>query len=252
MRIRPLLAALLVTALALGTAGAGAVEQPSSEASAAASPPFGDESSPLRPGASLGGYCTFNWVFADVVDPVTEPERVPDAYIGTAGHCTDEAGERVQLGDGPEIGTVVYDSDEAGSEVDFSLIRIDAEMVGSTNPTMLGWGGPTGSVTTDDLAMGDQVDVHGYGILLGDLEPTRSRFGFLVNWTDDEYVADMPAVNGDSGSPLLHDETGKALGIISRYGFAATPPSTDTGPMMPWIFRELQAAGFDVALATAQ
>jgi hypothetical protein len=131
-------------------------------------------------------------------------------------------------------------------------VRIDPELVASTNPTMLGWGGPTGFVTTDELAVGDQVDVHGYGILLGDLDATRSRFGYLVNWTEDEYVANMPAVNGDSGSPLLHDATGKALGIISRYGFAAMPPSTDTGPMMPWIFRDLEAAGFDVSLATAQ
>lgn len=50
-------------------------------------------------------------------------------------------------------------------------------------------------------------------------------------------------MNGDSGSPLLHDETGFAFGIISRYGFAAMPPSTDTGPMMLYVFRELEAAG---------
>ena len=37
--------------------------------------------------------------------------------------------------------------------------------------------------------------------------------------TEQEYQADMPAVNGDSGGPLLHHETGAALGIISRYGF---------------------------------
>ena len=251
MRRRSMPAVLLLAAIALGTAGAGA-GAPAQAQAAAVQPAFGDLNSPIRPGASLGGYCTYNWVFYDVVDPVAEPERVPDTYIGTAGHCTDEIGERVSLGDGPEIGTVVYDSDLVDSDVDFSLIRIDPELVASTNPTMLGWGGPAGFTTTADLARGDQVDVHGYGILLGDLDQTRSRFGFLVNWTEDEYVADMPAVNGDSGSPLLHHDTGKALGIISRYGFFAMPPSTDTGPMMPWIFRELDAAGFDVTLATAQ
>ena len=213
-----------------------------------AEPAWGDLSSPIRPGASLGGYCTYNWVFYDSVLDEGQP---PTAYIGTAAHCTDEVGERVELGDsGQEIGTVVYDSDDAGSGVDFSLIQLDDERVAQTNPQMLGWGGPRGAVTTGQLAIGDRVDVHGYGMVLGDFDQTRSRYGFLVNWSDDEYVADMPAVNGDSGAPLLHHDTGLALGIISRYGFTALPPSTDTGPMMPWIFRELAAAGLgDVVLA---
>ena len=245
MRVRLLLAAVVVAALAIGSGGATASAEDSD-----VRPAFGDLSSPIRPGASLGGYCTFNWVFYDVVD--AGAGQVPAAYIGTAGHCTDEVGERVKLGTGPEIGTVVYDSDKAASTVDFSLIRLDASRVATTNPTMLGWGGPSGFVTPAQVAVGDQVDVHGYGIVLGDLDQTRSRYGFLVGKTDDEYVADMPAVNGDSGSPLLHHSTGKALGIISRYGFFAVPPSTDTGPMMPWIFRELTEAGFNVTLATAQ
>lgn len=255
MRLR--LAALLLVVAGLvaptGYAGAQAdTAQPT--AVEGAQPDWGDETSPIRPGASLGGYCTYNWVFYRPAEPTLEdPDPAPTAYIGTAGHCTDELGERVQLGDGgPEIGTVVYDSDEVGSSVDFSLIELDAERVSETNPTMLGWGGPTGSIEASELAIGDRVDVHGYGMVLGENDVTRSRFGFLVNWTDDEYVADMPAVWGDSGSPLLHHDTGKALGIISQFGFFATPPSTDTGPMMPWIFRELEAAGLGaVLLATA-
>ncbi len=54
----------------------------------------------------------------------------------------------------------------------------------------------------------------------------------------------MPAVYGDSGAPIRHDRTGNAMGIVSRFGFFATRPSTDTGPMMPWIVSELTAAGF--------
>lgn len=211
------------------------------------------EDSPIRPGASLDGYCTYNWVFYDAVTPtVEEPEPVPAAYIGTAAHCTDELGERVRLPGVGEIGTVVYDADVAGTDTDFSLIEVDEELVGRTNPTMLGWGGPVGYVTPDELTVGDQVDVHGYGLVLGQNNVTRSRYGFLMAWDDEEYVANMPAVWGDSGSPLLHHETGKALGIISRFGFTATPPSTDTGPMMPWILADLEAGGFDVLLAQAQ
>lgn len=215
-------------------------------------PAFGDLESPIRPGSSLGGYCTFNWVFHQVVQPTAEePEPVPEVYIGTAAHCTDDLGERTELAGFGEIGSVVYDADLANSDSDFSLIRIDPELVGETNPQMRGFVGPTGYVVPDDLAVGDQVDVHGYGIALGWNDVTRSRFGFLTGWNDREYVADMPAVNGDSGSPLLHDETGKALGIISRYGITEVPPSTDVGPLMGWILDDLVAAGFDdVVLST--
>jgi hypothetical protein len=63
-------------------------------------------------------------------------------------------------------------------------------------------------------------------------------------------MADMPAVNGDSGAPLLHDKTGYALGIISRYGIRV-PPSTDIGPLVDWALREVRRSGFpDVVLAT--
>lgn len=213
-------------------------------------PAWGGEDSPIRPGSSLGGYCTFNFVF---YTPGTAT-KAPKAYIGTAGHCTDEIGEETELPGVGVIGKVVYDSDLVEGEytgVDFSLIEIDPKLVGKTNPTVLGWGGPTRSATVEDFAIGDQVDVHGYGLVLGQNDVTRSRYGALVSWTEKEYQADMPAVNGDSGSPLIHHETGAALGIISRYGFTV-PPSTDLGPLMTWIFEALDAEGFNVRLATVK
>lgn len=209
---------------------------------------WGGLDAPIRPGASLGGYCTFNFVFFDAVTGTP--------YIGTAAHCTDEVGERVELRGTGEIGTVAFDSDDIGSAVDFSLIELDADLVASTNPTMLGWEhGPVGAVTIQDLAVGDQIDLHGHGIVLGWNDLTRSRFGYLVDWTEEgEFVVDMPAVNGDSGSPLLHDATGKAFGVVSRYGLDGDKiPSTDVGPMLPFIFRELGANGFaDVVVATIE
>ncbi len=211
-------------------------------------PAWGDLGSPLRPGSSLGGYCTFNFVY---YQPGTK-SAPPKAYIGTAGHCTEALGEVAAHPDLGEIGTVVYDSDLVKSTVDFSLIEIKPEFVGQTNPTVLGWGGPTGVVDLETIALGDQIDVYGYGLLLGNNEQTRPRHGFLVSWDQNEYQADMPAVNGDSGAPLIHDATGTAFGIISRYGLTV-PPSTDLGPMMPWILEELRKAGFEkveLALAT--
>jgi hypothetical protein len=214
-------------------------------------PAFGPLSSPIRPGSSLGGYCTFNYIFYELVYATPEnPSPVPDVFIGTAGHCTDEVGERVTLEGLGEIGSVAFDSDVAGKDVDFSLIQLDAERVGQANPQMRGFEGPTGVATPSTLEVGDRVDVYGYGIGVSEFEETRGRFGLLTDWTNDEYVADMPAVNGDSGAPLLHDESGLALGIISRYGLDQVPPSTDVGPLVDWALREVRAAGFDIALAT--
>lgn len=213
-------------------------------------PAWGGEDAPIRPGSSLGGYCTFNFVF---YTPGTA-KKAPKAYIGTAGHCTDKIGEETELPGVGVIGKVVYDSDLVEGEyqgVDFSLIELFPEMISKTNPTVLNWGGPTRAATVEDFAVGDQVDVHGYGVVLGQNDVTRSRSGVLVSWTEQEYQADMPAVNGDSGSPLIHHETGAALGIISRYG-VAVPPSTDLGPLMTWILEAVDAEGFNVRLATVK
>ena len=202
-------------------------------------------SATIRPGASLGGYCTFNFLFTD---------GDGSAYIGTAGHCTDSVGERVALGAGGEIGAVVYDSDEnagANELVDFSLIRLDAEAVADAHPMMLGWDGPTGVLEPSEASLGDQVAFYGYGLVLGENEATRPRFGVLLGIDDELYSSDMPAVNGDSGSPIIHMDTGKALGIVSHYGFGATPPTTDEGPVMTFILAELAKAGFVVELAVA-
>jgi len=248
VRVRKLFSAMAVAvAMVIGFSPAspvGAENEP-------VEPAFGPLSSPIRPGSSLGGYCTFNYIFYELVYPTAdEPEPIPEVFIGTAGHCTDELGERVTLAGLGEIGTVAYDSDVAGSNVDFSLIQLDPERVAQTNPQMRGFEGPKGVATTSMLEVGDRVDVYGYGLVVGSLEETRPRFGLLTDWTDNEYVADMPAVNGDSGAPLLHDESGFALGIISRYGFGQTPPSTDVGPFVDWALREARAAGFDITLAT--
>jgi hypothetical protein len=258
MRHRSLATTLVIALLIVGATHATADPDPdptefewrTDEHIATGKPAFGNENSPLRPGSDLGppGYCTFNFVF---FDPTTDGD--PPVYIGTAGHCTERIGQRVTLGTAQEIGTVVYDSDLTNSDVDFSLIRVDRSMVARTNPKVLGWGGPRGIVGTSGLNRGDQVDVHGNGMLVGDSATTRTRWGLLVDWDKDQYAADMPAVNGDSGGPLIHDRTGKALGIVSHYGTTGVPPTTDAGPLMSWIFRAVSDAGFnDIVLATAQ
>lgn len=217
-------------------------DDPSEEApSLAMVPEWGPlESAFIRPGSSLGGYCTFNFLFYGLNG---------SAYIGTAGHCTDDIGERVSSA-GEEIGTVVYDSDLIGHGSDFSLILLDAERVEQAHPQMRGFNGPTGIIGTDELSEGDIINVYGYGAAVGQSDVTRPRSGVLVAWNDWEYDIDIPAVNGDSGASLLH-QSGQAFGIISRYGIDGEVPSTDTGPLMSFVFDGMAQAGYgDVQLAT--
>ncbi len=193
----------------------------------------------IRPGADIMG-CTSNWLFEG-------PNGT--GYMGTAAHCT-TAGERISVAGVGEVGTVVYDSDDVGSIVDFSLIRLDDDRILQAHPQIIDFDGPTGYLEADELAVGDIVSIHGYGMVFGQAEATQPRSGVLTDWTDDEYVINMPAVYGDSGSAIIH-ESGKALGIISRFGWFESPPSTDRGPLMPFIFQELEKAGYgDVRLAT--
>lgn len=201
------------------------------------------ESATIRPGAPLADYCTYNFLFTDTYDNV---------YIGTAAHCT-KMSERVVLGpDGPKIGTVVYDSDEtanADTSVDFALIQLDADQHQNAHPQMFGWDGPTGDIEAGEAEQGDGLAIYGYGLVLREQEETRPRSGVLMDEDGETYRANLPAVNGDSGSPIIHEPSGKAFGIISHYGLGV-PPSTDEGPIMPFLYSELEQAGFQLTLAT--
>lgn len=212
---------------------------------AAAPPAWGPLSAPLRPGAEAEtavGFCTYNFLFYDA----------SNAYVGTAAHCTDQLNEVARLGNGQRVGVVVYDSDRttgANADVDFSLIKLDASMIAQANPKVLGpVHGPTGSVTSADLRIGEPVAFYGYGLLLGELAQTRPREGALVTFSATMYQADMLAVNGNSGAPILEKETGKALGTVSHYGTC----TTDEGPLMSFVLSELDRAGFDVTPAGAR
>jgi hypothetical protein len=234
--VAPLLLALLTLPAALPLVGA--------QVGTASAPAWGPTNSPIRPGApaeTTEGYCTFNFLFYDN----------SNAYIGTAAHCTDKVGDRVVRTGLGEIGTVVYDSDKAAGanrDVDFTLVRLDANRVAQANPLMYGFNAPTGSAPRTELRIGEPLGVYGYGLVFGDVPATRARQGVLVSTTSTLYRADLPAVNGDSGAPLIEIETGRAVGIISHYGFTAG--TTDEGPLMSFIFSELQKANFNVQLAT--
>lgn len=160
----------------------------------------------IQPGAGIStpiGGCTLNFVYKDQFD-VT--------YVGTAGHCAD-VGHRIRSGDGTEFGTVVF-SENAYPVNDFALIRIDEDDLDLVSPAMRYWGGPTGLFTYGDGARNDTVLSYGYGLGYGTTEYTRRRIGTLQTTTPQKYQAALNCIFGDSGGPVVHGPTGKALGVI--------------------------------------
>lgn len=198
--------------------------------------------SPIQPGAQVIGsasWCTLNFVFA----------RGADRYIGTAGHCTVAPGERMRTGSGEEFGTVVFRQNS--SDLDFALIEVDAGKRSAVNPAVRAWGGPTGVAAASETLAGDTLLFHGYGAGFGLTRLTRPRTGALVHDDASSYEANMAAVPGDSGAPVVHAATGKALGIVSRFNAYGLPPSTDAGPTVAHIISRLAGAGWTVTLVTA-
>ena len=160
----------------------------------------------IQPGAAIStpiGGCTLNFVYKDQFD-VT--------YIGTAGHCAN-VGHRINSGDGTEFGTVVF-SENAYPVNDFALIKIDEEDLDLVSPAMRYWGGPTGLFTFGEGARNDTLLAYGYGIGYGTTEYTRRRIGLLQTTHPQKYTAALNCIFGDSGGPVVHGPTGKALGVI--------------------------------------
>jgi hypothetical protein len=205
-------------------------------ASASAAPSFASEdAATVFPSVSTvtegAGTCTSNFVFTNGTD----------VFLGQVAHCasTGQAtelngcttgslplGTPVKVGDN-QRGTLAYSSWLAMQEVrerdtnacmfnDFALVKLDPADVASTNPSVPGFGGPTG-IDIDGTQMGDRVysvgnSPIGAGLLGG--QKTGSSLGtFGGGWT--HAVQTFPlGVPGDSGSGYLTDG-GSALGVLS-------------------------------------
>lgn len=200
-------------------------------------PAPGQAAGSIYPGARViiaGNSCTLNFVFTGS----------GKTYVGTAGHCGN-VGKEAKVG-GQLIGTVRFSRND--DTLDFALIEILQTRTGEVDPAVKGFGRIAGAIEPAGTTFGDELYLHGHGVLLGDLPQTRSRSGLLVQDTDEWYSAQMPAVNGDSGGPVVHARSRKALGIVSAYGVAYGQPTTDRGPTVAHILRALRAEGFNVSL----
>lgn len=206
---------------------------------------------PIQPGALLGdeelGFCTMGFLFRN--------EDSGRLLISTAAHCTEQEEEELHAEDEEEsfrmqdeaFGTVVFRGDPDNAAQDFALIEIDEGREDEVSASVRHWAGPGGVAGTSDTSTGDQVMYYGYGIAF-DLTPElRPRTGILTNHSEQEFQSNSAGMPGDSGASVLH-ESGRALGLISRFNVLEDGVSTDLGPTVEGMLSFLEDKGLDIEL----
>jgi hypothetical protein len=206
-------------------------------------------SATIHPGVQVfteGAQCTSNFVF----------EEGSTVYLGQAAHCSGTGGQTetdgctsgslpigtpVEVTGASKPGTLAYNSwltMQAKGETnpdtcaynDLALIRIDPADVGSVNPSVPGFGGPTG--VGDAGEAGATVYSYGNSELRGGITKLSPKQGILVQnegggWSHN-VVTLTPGVPGDSGSGFLN-ESGQAIGILSTLQIAPLAGSNGVG-----------------------
>ena len=191
----------------------------------------------VHPGVLLvtdGKGCTANFVFTDAAGHF---------YLGQAAHCASRGepdefdgctdpvlplGTEVRVVKAEMTGTLAYSSwatmqavgesdEDSCRHNDFALVRLPDSAVGTLNPSVPVFGGPTalspGTAGTGDLAFSYGNSPLRYGI-----EELSPKTGAIFKRTDEDWTFLIyfltPVIPGDSGSGVL-DEQGRALGVAS-------------------------------------
>jgi hypothetical protein len=222
-RLAVLICVLVAAALAPAAASAAPTWAPASSAT-------------VHPGVMTytdGAQCTSNFVFYDAAD----------VYIGQAAHCSGTGGATetdgcdsgsLPIGTPVEVtgasrpGTMVYNSwlemqadGESNPDTcaynDFALVRLDPVDVGKVNPSVPGFGGPTG-LGPSSAMLGDTVYSYGNSSLRGGVTKLSPKQGIVVQsegngWSRTVYTA-TPGIPGDSGSGFMSG-SGAAIGVLS-------------------------------------
>ncbi len=209
---------------------------------------------PIQPGDQVSGICTLNFAFDGTGDHAGE------VYMGTAAHCVDKVGQRMSTSAHGKFGTVVYMGDYdgvdkngiAGIQLDFALIRVDAQFEENVNPEVKGHPGlPTGYTTNLDTGQRDVVMFSGYGMGFGMTKATREERVGLMTWDNQKiYRLEGPIIFGDSGGPVLH-ESGKALGVVNHIAIggccsAGRMVVYDEGATVQGLITELAGLGWTI------
>ena len=205
----------------------------------------------IHPGVQVrteGAQCTSNFVF----------EEGSAVYLGQAAHCSGTGGQTetdgctsgsLPLGTPVEVtgaskpGALAYNSwlaMQANGETDpdtcayndLALIKIDPADVGSVNPSVPGFGGPTG--VGDAGEPGSTVFTYGNSELRGGIAQLSPKEGLLLQnegngWS--HIVSTLtPGIPGDSGSGF-YNEAGEAIGILSTLQLAPLAGTNGVGDL---------------------
>jgi hypothetical protein len=197
---------------------------------------------------TAGAQCTSNFVF----------QEGSTVFLGQAAHCSGTGGQTetngcssgsLPLGTPIEVtgaskpGTLVYNSwltMQAGGETDpdtcayndLALIRLDPTDIGKVNPSVPGFGGPTGVGGAGGL--GSTVYSYGNSELRGGITKLSPKQGIVIQnegggWS--HVVATLsPGIPGDSGSGFMN-ASGQAIGILSTLQLAPLPATNGVGDL---------------------
>ena len=197
----------------------------------------------IQPGAyheTDVGACTLNFVYDGAGGP----------FMGTAAHCVEAVGDDVRDENGAVFGDVAAIGDADETATDWALIRVRPGFVGHVNPSVKGHPQyPTGVTTAPETAVGDPIQLSGYGVGFDLTPPTREQRRGALTFDDSEtHEVLATLIFGDSGGPLVHVPTGEALGIVSRLCIGLCE---EEGPTVEGILAKAAAAGFPVSVRTA-
>jgi hypothetical protein len=194
-----------------------------------------------------GAQCTSNFVFTDA----------SNVYLGQAAHCSGTGGSTetngctsgslpvgtpVEINGASRPGTMVYNSwltmqsrgetdPDACQYNDIALVRIDPADAGKVNPSVPGFGGPSG---VGGAGTGETVYSYGNSSLRGGVTKLSPKQGIVVQtegngWSRTVYTV-TPGVPGDSGSGFLND-SGQGIGVLSTLQILPIAASNGVGDL---------------------
>ena len=199
----------------------------------------------IQPGEfmdSEGTLCTMSFIYSGTGG---------ETYAGTAAHCVPEGiGADVALSDGTVFGDVAAIGNEGATETDWAIIRVRSAHLGRVSPAMKGHPTvPRGVATPGETAFGDQVLQSGYGTGFEFTALTREQRVSVLTYDDQQLFTALGAsIFGDSGGPMVHKPTGKALGVVSRLCIGTCEME---GPTVHGILAQARAKGLTLTLRTA-
>jgi hypothetical protein len=216
---------------------------------------------PVHPGdymESSIGACTLGFAFDGT------GSKAGNVYFATAAHCVDHVGEDIRLLDGTIVGDVAAVGNAGAPATDWALVQVRGPYEGHVRGAVRGHPTfPTGYTNPSETAQFDLVRFSGYGIGYDLLPLTReSRVGLMGSDSGEEYDLIGLDTAGDSGGPIMHDKTGKALGLVSRgcvVSFLPIPAplicsdgvSTSLGPTVQGVMFKAAGQGLTVSLRKA-